>query len=337
MLISVIVPIYNVAPYLRECLNSILSQTYLNLEIILINDGSTDESEEIAKEYLQDPRVCLISQKNGGLSQARNVGMKKASGDFIAFIDSDDYLALNFFEEMLKVALKHQVDFVCNENIVYFKESMPPKARKSDPQSIKVCIPDASNIVFGGAVWRFLFSRDFLMRCGVEFLEGKIYEDEAFLYMVAPLALRFVKFLGEPYFYRRREDSIMAKHSSFRSYDLLDVFEAIYLFYQKHELLEKFNLPYSFLYNSAIGYENEREYLKRSKQLVQKLGLDLTPPPYKYPLRMQKFLQKSVEEFQVWVRVAERLSKTIDSIKGFIRKIVQKVIDVAKRSFRFSK
>lgn len=278
LLLSVVVPIYNVAPYLRECLASILSQTYTNLEIILINDGSTDESEEIAREYLRDPRVCLISQKNGGLSRARNAGMQRAKGDFIAFVDSDDYLALNFLEEMLKVALEYQADFVCNENIVYFKETAILKPRKSNPKSAKVYIPDSSNIAFGGAVWRFLFSRDLLMRCGVEFLEGKIYEDEAFLYMIAPFASRFVKFLGEPYFYRRRDDSIMAKHSRFRSYDLLDIFEAIYLFYQQHELLEKFNPPYSFLYNSAIGYENEREYLYRSKQLVQKLGLDIAPP-----------------------------------------------------------
>lgn len=334
MLISVIVPIYNVAPYLRECLDSILSQTHRNLEIILINDGSTDGSEEIAKEYLQDSRVGLISQKNGGLSQARNVGMRKATGDFVIFVDSDDYLSLSFLEEMLKVALKYQVDFVCNENIIYFEESFPPKFQKANHSSIKVCIPDSSNIIFGGAVWRFLFSRDFLMRCSVEFLEGKIYEDEAFLYMVAPLASRFVKFIGEPYFYRRRHDSIMSKHSKFRSYDLLDVFEAIYLFYQKHELLEKFHPPYSFLYNAAIGYKNEKEYLRRSKQLVQKLGFDLAPPPYKYPFRMRKFLQKSVEEFQIYIRLSDKTSKMMRMIEGFIKRIIQKVIDIAKRSFK---
>lgn len=298
LIISVIVPIYNVAPYLRECLDSILFQTYSNLEIILVNDGSTDKSEDIAKEYLKDPRVCLISQKNGGLSQARNVGMRQAKGDFIAFVDSDDYLSLNFFQAMLEVALKYQVDFVCNENITYFKESSPPKPQRSNPQSIKVCIPDSSNIVFGGAVWRFLFAREFLMRCGVEFLEGKIYEDEAFLYMIAPFASKFAKFLGEPYFYRRRDDSIMSKHSRFRSYDLLDVFEAIYLFYQEHKLLEKFSPPYYFLYNSAIGYDNEREYLKRSKQLAKKLGLDITPPPTSILLGCKNFWKKVCGSFK---------------------------------------
>lgn len=321
MLISVIVPFYNVAPYLKECLDSVLSQTHSHLEVVLIDDGSTDGSVDIAKEYLCDPRVRLISQKNGGLSRARNVGLHDAKGDFVVFIDGDDYISPNFLRLMLDVALSHQVDFICNENIAYFQESTLPKPQESNPRSIQVLIPDSSNIAFGGAVWRFLFSRAFLNRCDVEFLEGKIYEDEAFLYMVAPFACKFVRFLGEPYFYRRREGSIMAQHSRFRSYDLLDVFEAIYLFYRKHDLLGRFDPPYYFLYNSAIGYENESEYLHRARQLAQKLALDITPPPYRYPLAMQKFLQKNVEEFQAWIRVRNRITRMMHTIKWYLRKI----------------
>ena len=95
-LISVIVPIYNVAPYVRECLDSVINQTYKNLQIILVNDGSTDESESIAREYLSDERIELVCTKNGGLSRARNTGLEKAIGEYIYFIDSDDYIDLRF-------------------------------------------------------------------------------------------------------------------------------------------------------------------------------------------------------------------------------------------------
>ncbi|ANV98203.1 hypothetical protein BBW65_05045 [Helicobacter enhydrae] len=297
-LVSIIVPIYNVAPYLKECLDSLVNQTYPHLEIILINDGSTDESEAIAKTYIQDSRFTLISQENGGLSKARNVGMRQASGEFIAFVDSDDYLSNGYIDEMLKTLTTHQADFVCNDNIAYFSETQQPEIQPTRKESIQVCTPSSSNIVFGGAVWRFLFATEFLKRCGVEFLEGKIYEDEAFLYMIAPQASSFVRFFGMPYFYRRRSDSIMATHANFRSYDLLDVFEAIYLCYQDRGYLKDFQPPYHFLTHASIGYKNDKEYLKRAKLLAQKHRIILTPPPRLF-VKLKAFYKNKINAFRL--------------------------------------
>lgn len=132
--VYVIVPIYNVEPYLRECLDSVVNQTYKNLSIILVNDGSTDNSEAIAKEYLSDERVILISKENGGLSSARNAGLKKAylegdDEDYILFLDSDDYLSLSYVESMVKSLVlnpdsqivRGSVRGICEDKIV-FKE-----------------------------------------------------------------------------------------------------------------------------------------------------------------------------------------------------------------------
>ena len=152
-LVSVIVPIYNVAPYLRECLDSVVNQTYENLQIILVNDGSTDESGSIAREYLSDVRVELIYTRNGGLSKARNLGMSEARGSYIYFIDSDDYIELNYIEEMVRVAQEHDVDFVCNEQVIYFGEYLMGLKIKRGP---RVLIPDSQNIAIGGSVWRCL-------------------------------------------------------------------------------------------------------------------------------------------------------------------------------------
>ena len=103
--ISVIIPVYNVEKYLGRCLDSVVNQTFTDIEIICINDGSSDNSLEILKRYAQrDRRIKIFTQENSGLSASRNVGMKYASGDYIYFIDSDDYLVKTAFEELYKIA-----------------------------------------------------------------------------------------------------------------------------------------------------------------------------------------------------------------------------------------
>lgn len=319
-LISVIIPIYNVAPYLRACLDSILSQTYQNLQVILVNDGSTDESEAIAKEYLRDTRFELISVTNGGLSKARNIGLEKAKGEYIYFLDSDDYIAKGFLQEMVEIAQRFEVEFVCNDHIATFGINEPKYKERIQPKEIEV---DSQNIILGGAVWRCLFARSLLRRSGVRFLEGKIYEDEAFLYMNLPFVKKFVKYCGEPYFYRQRENSIMSHHKKFRSYDLLDVFECIYRFYQERGFLERLKPPYYFLWNCAYGYENEKEYLKRAKKLAKDLQI---PPPPTREYRIEKifyaFLFLSPIGFFFFLRFYYRLLGMRKRVKKILKPLV---------------
>lgn len=117
--ISVIVPIYNTSKYLDKCIKSILNQTYKNFELILINDGSTDTSLSICNKYAtNDKRITIINKKNTGISDSRNIGINKANGKYISFIDSDDYIENNMFEELIKKMEYEQVDIVkCNANI----------------------------------------------------------------------------------------------------------------------------------------------------------------------------------------------------------------------------
>ena len=109
--ISVIVPIYNAIPFLSECIDSILSQTYQNLELILIDDGSTDSSSDVCRAFsIQDPRIKYIYQQNAGASSARNLGLNLASGEWIAFVDADDILDKRYFEILLKNAFLNNAD-----------------------------------------------------------------------------------------------------------------------------------------------------------------------------------------------------------------------------------
>ena len=112
-LISVIVPVYNVESYIAECIESIQNQTYMNLEIILVNDGSTDASGDICDQYAAyDERIKVIHQENGGLSAARNTGIEAANGDYISFVDSDDYIRLTLFEDMLQLLKEYDLDII---------------------------------------------------------------------------------------------------------------------------------------------------------------------------------------------------------------------------------
>ena len=112
-LISIIVPVYNVEKYLSRCIESILSQSYKNLELILVDDGSTDLSYEICKKYkAEDNRVIITNQKNAGSSVARNTGLSYAKGEFIGFVDSDDWVLPNMFDVMISKALKHKLNIV---------------------------------------------------------------------------------------------------------------------------------------------------------------------------------------------------------------------------------
>ena len=120
--ISVVVPVYNVEQYLEKCVNSIINQTYKNLEIILVDDGATDKSGKLCDELAKlDNRIMAYHKKNGGLSDARNYGVERATGDYIGFVDGDDYIDVEMYEKLYEAIKKENVDVAeCNLKIIYF-------------------------------------------------------------------------------------------------------------------------------------------------------------------------------------------------------------------------
>lgn len=135
--VSIVVPVYNVEKYLKRCLNSIISQTYSNIEIILVNDGSTDDSEKIAKDYLErDLRIKYFYKENGGLGAARNFGIRKAINKYICFIDSDDYIAKNYIEKLVEPLIQGYANvtwcdfFIVNNNKYKVEKHLPENIYK---------------------------------------------------------------------------------------------------------------------------------------------------------------------------------------------------------------
>lgn len=197
-MVSVIIPVYNVEKFLNRCVDSILSQTYKNIEIILVDDGAQDSSPQICDEYAKlDTRVKVIHKKNGGLASARNAGLKVAKGDYILFVDSDDWIKDITVEELLNIAVKNQVDFVrfipvsagypdrpdgtpinfgtedFMEDGVYNKEKM---IRDIYPRLFVTPQLTMGPIV---AAWRSLYNRKFLVDNNLYFDEEVKYSEDA--------------------------------------------------------------------------------------------------------------------------------------------------------------
>lgn len=175
-LLSVIVPVYNVKPYLDKCVESIVSQTYYNLEIILVDDGSTDGSQDICDECAKkDSRIIVVHKENGGLSTARNEGMDRAKGDFITFVDSDDWLERNMYEVMINQLEAHDADLVACS---FFECKGDEKKAVGDSKNISVF--DTEEIFLNKNQFRFLawnkvFRRSFVEK--MRFVPGQVYED----------------------------------------------------------------------------------------------------------------------------------------------------------------
>ena len=159
VLVTIVVPVYNVKLYLLRCLESLVTQTHRTLEIILVNDGSTDGSEAICKEWVKrDDRIRLIEQENQGLGEARNKGLSLAQGKYVAFVDSDDWVQAEFIESMLVVAEKNQAELiVCNYQKVYGAQDKyvyKPEKMKLTPNCDLSVQGDRSLLIYiGTLVW----------------------------------------------------------------------------------------------------------------------------------------------------------------------------------------
>lgn len=226
-MISVIVPVYNVEKYLERCLDSILNQTYSDLEIILVDDGSTDTSPEICDAYAKrDERIRIFHQKNGGLSAARNTGLDNARGDYIGFVDSDDQIVPTMYESLLAAMDNEKADIVIGD-IVYLDENKGnqtyieqlKKVSYDGFQIMERMLSDAAHFV---PAWNKLYRRHIFEK--IRYPLGKYNEDQFVVHQVLYEASRVITIPEPIYLYTIRPGSIM--HSAF-SVKHLDDIEAI--------------------------------------------------------------------------------------------------------------
>ncbi|MFG6336374.1 MAG: glycosyltransferase [Lachnospiraceae bacterium] len=218
-LISVIVPVYNVAKYLDACIVSIQKQTYAHLEILLIDDGSVDESGSICDRYaLKDKRIRVIHQKNAGLSAARNRGISVCKGEYIAFVDSDDFIDKNFVESMYKVMIESESDLVCMEAVIFYdgdekkiysywnqiEDQKEQYTVYSSEQMLKIALYQKLSVTNA----QLKLYRKKLFQ-NIQFPVGRYYEDLATTYLFILCSNQVAVINHRLYAYRFRQSSIM--------------------------------------------------------------------------------------------------------------------------------
>lgn len=303
--ISVIVPVYNVENYLRRCIDSLLNQTYRNLEIILVNDGSTDTSLQICNEYAQkDARITVINKPNGGLSSARNAGLDAATGDYIGFVDSDDYVGVEMYERLLAAI----PDDTSISNVMFVRAFEDGRLEKS-------AVPHTANTDISAKD----YLRELLMHKGdvsactklfpkkliadTRFEEGVLNEDLLFMTsLIGRISgIRFIGFVG--YYYFVRGGSISSGYGK----AVVDMVQnsivvkarALNLFPELKQEAERFALYQHMAYLLLIPKEktkNNQTY-KAAKKYIHKhfwcnLGNPYLKKKNKFTLFLQLFIPK---------------------------------------------
>ena len=240
-LVSIVVPIYKVEKYLARCVNSLTSQTYKNIEIILVDDGSPDNCPKMCDEYAKnDKRIKVIHKKNGGLSDARNVGLGLSRGEYIAFVDSDDYVSTNFIEVLLNTCYKNGADISCCNfyRVSNGRDTIAQKHMSSKNFTNVEAIRDIflANSLCEIMTWNKLYRTSLFKDNDIKFPVGKVHEDNFTTYKLLYYANK-ITFVNQPlYYYLQRGDSIMGQTFNENRLAVLDMFSEAEAFFKYHKL-----------------------------------------------------------------------------------------------------
>ncbi len=262
--VSVIVPIYNVEKYLEKCINSLLSQTLEDIQIILVNDGSKDNSGNIAREYEKNNknRIIYVEKENGGLSDARNYGLKYATGDFIAFLDSDDYIEKNAYEEMYNKAIEENADYVeCDfiwefPNKIRVDKQYPYKNKKEMFSFVRV------------VAWNKLIKRQLITDNNLEFPKGLRYEDVEFTYKLIPFINKFT-YVDKPFIHYVQREGSIANVQNERTAEIFTVLDNVIEFYKENNIYDEYRDELEYNYARYLLCSSLKRMCKIKDKIVR--------------------------------------------------------------------
>lgn len=266
--VSVVIPVYNVEKYIRQCLESVINQTLKDIEIICINDGSKDNTLKILEEYSQkDSRIVLIDKENEGLSAARNQGTELARGEYISYIDSDDWVDIHYLEELYNAAKKYNSDVACSSiirvtggrrrnKLIYKKEEFTRDIDKKN---------ELTNVPIYSYVWNKIYKRDKLIQSGVKFPIGRVYEDIIWSIQAIYYLDGVVTVPSAIYYYRKNPTSVMSSKAKQNAIDCAT---------SEKEMLE-------FAKEKGLKLLDGYKYAKRDRYRF--LGITLLKRFYYYP------------------------------------------------------
>ena len=242
-LVSIVVPVYNVESYIDKCIESLVNQSLKHIEIILVDDGSTDKSGHICDKYaLSDNRIRVIHKINGGLSDARNEGIKVAKGKYISFVDSDDWISINMIESLYNLAESNDADIVQCDYIETYNEKETNETVDSNIstqcyngiQMLEYMHTDKYGKCI--VVWNKLYKKELFEE--ILFPKGKIHDDEFTTYKLFNIAKRIVDTDSIMYYYRQREGSIINSEFNIGRLDKIEALQERNIYFEVNNLYE---------------------------------------------------------------------------------------------------
>ena len=267
-LISIVIPVYKVEKYLEKCIESVLKQTYTNLQIILVDDGSPDNCGKICDEYAKrDSRIDVIHKVNGGLSEARNVGISKAKGRYIGFVDSDDYIKENMYEILLNLIKKYDADVsICNlydviDGNEYIRNKENGIREYSRLDILKEVLLDKN---IQSYAWNKLYKKELFDE--VKYPIGKKYEDIGTTFYIFEKCNKIVVTSEPEYYYLKRSDSLVNNVTESTVFDYMELILQRYLYINDNiKELKQYNDYY--LVRTLLTANND---IKELKQIEEK-------------------------------------------------------------------
>ncbi len=304
-LISVIIPVYKVESYLDRCLKSIVDQSYSNLEIILVNDGSPDHCPAMCDEWAKkDSRIKVIHKENGGLSDARNAGLKAATGELIAFVDSDDWIAPDMLKNLLNAIKEDNSDIsACSVEMVWENDSHSELLTVSTNCVLNRLEAQEALLkenLLKQPVWYKLYKKKTIE--GILFEVGKQHEDVFWSYQVIGRAERvsIIDYIG--YYYFQRTGSIMGNGYSLKNLDAIEAYEKRYAYIREHfpelEKEAKISMINACIYNGQMA-------LKHLPQNEQKQAIEtLKSVIDRYPTKHSEYEQMKYTH-RLWIDISK--------------------------------
>ena len=268
--ISVIVPVYNVEKYIDKCLKSLTQQTLQDIEIIIVNDGSLDKSVEIIEKYVKEnsTKIKYYEKENGGLSSARNYGLEYATGEYIAFLDSDDYVDCNMYEEMYSLAKKENADMLECDFIWEWDYGKKIFDKRREYKSKEEMMKKPRVVA-----WNKIYKREIINKYKIRFPEGLIYEDMEFFYKLLP-HLNKISYINKYFIhYTQREDSITNKQTQ-KVEDIFKILDNIFDYYIDQKLYNKYEKELKYMSRRIIlGSSLKRIFRIKDSHLRRKMFL----------------------------------------------------------------
>ena len=269
--VSIIVPVYNVEEYLERCLTSLVNQTLDDIEIIVVNDGSTDNSEEIINKFCEEygSMIRYYVKENGGLSDARNYGIQYATGEYIAFLDSDDYADITLYEKMYNKAIEEKCDFVECDFIW--------KYDNKEIKDIGNIYKDTHEMLANARVvaWNKLIKKELIDTAKIEFPKGLRYEDIEFFYKLIPYITKF-GFVKECLIYYVQRTSSIANTQNERNKEIFTIFDNVIKYYKEKGFYDDYKEELEYAYLRIILCSSFLRILKIKNKKERKKQLKLT-------------------------------------------------------------